>query len=333
MNLRASGFILLLILAAERHPTEAQTSRTSPGGMPPSGSPPDRTLPSTLLSTPNSASNAEHRPKESYNPLKNCVPPEDPTSYQNRLQEYQASLESDPSNSYLLQQLGVLHSRLLQWDEAQNYFFKALTHNKTKRHPDENQNSEIYRQLGDLYACQQQFDKAIDQYKQSIRSTPQDLADLNSVERLSDVKHNLALTQLLAKQQHQKGKNQQSENDQTSEERHPKDLKPKKEQDSSGQHSAEDKQGEQKTSDQASQSNSDQAKDQPKESKSSQSSASDDQKENSEAVRRPNEKSQSAFLSRQQAEQLLNSVSENRKKFIQRLLRRQPTPPPTDKNW
>lgn len=201
MILRVSGllgFLLLFILTAEHQPIQAQTN----------GMPPNRTLPPTLAQAPNSGQvNAEQ--KEDYNPLKNCVPPDDPTSYQNRLQEYQISLEDDPDNPYLLQQLGTLHSRLLQWDKAQSYFFKALTYNQTKRQsterrPNENQTSEIYRQLGDLYACQQQFDKAIDQYKQSLRSSPQDLAEPRTAEQRSDVKNNLALTQLLA-QQNQEG--------------------------------------------------------------------------------------------------------------------------------
>jgi hypothetical protein len=41
-----------------------------------------------------------------------------------------------------------------------------------------------------------------------------------------------------------------------------------------------------------------------------------------------------AALTRQQAEQLLNSISEDRRQFIQRLLNRQKQiPPANDKSW
>ncbi len=280
----------------------------------------------------------------SYNPLKNCVTPQDASSYEKRLIEYQNAISDDSKNPELYFQLGRLYARLQNWEDAQKSLFQALTYNKQNKQLA----SQIYHQLGNIYACQQQFDKAVPQYRKTIRNNPEN----------EDARFNLALTQLLAqqqeKQQQEKQQNQQQQGE-NSQENDKKDTDPQ--QNESQQQSAIDEDG--KTNDRKEMSHSQEQQastqpettegkeDTPEEGQNAQaqtpSDKSDEEKEERSTdadqnvapeERALDEQTTPGYLSRQQAEQLINTVPENRRKFIQRLLKRQAPPASsTGNNW
>lgn len=285
-------------------------------------------IPLAKAQTNQGLSSTVHPNNESHNPLQSCAPPEEAEIYQKRLGEYQKAVAEDPQTPKYHHNLGILYSRLQQWEEAQKSFFQALAHN-----PKKTLKPQIYHHLGNLYACLQQFDKAIAQYKQTLRANPQD----------EDAKYNLALSQLLAQQQKQEQaqeqQNQGSENkesDQQKEEPGKQQNSSDEEQTASAQeNSPEDAQDQQTAASQSSKEN-------PPEDQTEQTAASSDTADNSaeepspapsEQATAESEENGQASLTRQQAEQLINTVLEDRREFIQRLLERQPPPSSSGKAW
>ena len=264
--------------------------------------------------------------------LRTCVSPVRQSSgaklYQERLEEYLQARNESPRNAEVQYKLGILFARSQQWEEAEKSFFQALSLERKKERV-----ARIYHQLGNVYACQRQFENAIAQYKETLRMEPQD----------ADSQHNLALMQLLAQQQQQEQQQQRQQQargnsddnqEQTGSrqsavaseqqlesdpERPPTETSPEEE--NSNQNTQEDSRQESNPQkDQHSDS------DNSPEEQSPATAEGNAEEEEQEAMR--------AALTRQQAEQLLNSISEDRRHFIQRLLERQKQiPPANDKSW
>ncbi len=281
-------------------PAKAQTTPGLPSNLPPSMN--------------QNTSNAPH------NPLQSCAPPQEVTIYQKRLEAFQEAVVEDSQNSKLYYNLGVLQARLQQWEESQKSFFQALAHN-----PNKILTPQIYHQLGNLYACQQQFEKAITQYKQTLRANPQN----------ENAKHNLALTQMLSQQQEQQKQEQSKDNQSEQKEgesQQQQDSSKQEQTASSQENAAEDSQDQQPSSTEL-------PKEDPPKDQQEQTASSDGSQEESSTAQTgqeidENEEEMQASLTRQQAEQLLNAIPENRRKFLKRLLQRQPQPPDSStKNW
>jgi len=279
-------------------PAKAQTKPGLPTNSPPSMN--------------QNISNAPH------NPLQSCAPPKEINSYQKRLEAFQEAVAEDSQNPKLYYNLGVLQARLQQWEESQKSFLQALAHN-----PNQILTPQIYHQLGNMYACQQQFEKAITQYKQTLRANPQN----------ENAKHNLALSQMLIQQQEQQKQEQSKDNQSEQKEGESQQQQGSSEQKqtaSSQENSAEDAQDQQPSSTEP-------PKDQQEQTASSH--PSDGSQEESSTAQTgqevdENEEEMQASLTRQQAEQLLNAIPENRRKFLKRLLQRQPPPSSiSTKNW
>ncbi len=264
-------------------------------------------------------------------PLRTCVPPERQSSgaklYQERLEEYLQARNESPRNAEVEYKLGILFARLQQWEEAEKSLFQALSFERKKERV-----ARIYHQLGNVYACQRQFENAIAQYKETLRLEPQD----------ADTQHNLALIQLLAQQQQQQEQQRQQQprgnsddnHEQTDSQQSPGASEQQLESDPDRpptETSAEEENSNQNTQE-VSRQESNPQKDQHPDSDDSPEEQSlataqgNGEEEEQDAMR--------AALTRQQAEQLLNSISEDRRQFIQRLLNRQKQiPPANDKSW
>lgn len=264
---------------------------------------------------------------EGHNPLQSCTPPDDSTVYQQRLDLYEKAIEESPQSSELHFQAARMLARLQRWDDSQKNFFQALNYNK-----DGSLSAKIYHELGNLYACQQQFDKAIDQYRSSLQLNPQD----------SDSKYNLALTQLLAKQQEQQQQQQQQENDGESQEESDEKQEGEQQNQNTAQENLENQQQQQTAS---SEDNSIEPQNSQEQEASQEEQASNSEEnsaeESEDAMAQTGESEEEGdedamsqvVLTKEQVEQLLNMVQENRTNYIQRLLQRQQPPPPTEKNW
>ncbi len=281
----------------------------------------------------------------SYDPLQNCVVPQDTSPYEERLAEYEKAISEDPKNPEFHFHLGRLYARLQSWQEAQKSLFQALTYNKGNKQLA----AQIYHHLGNIYACQQQFDKAIPQYRQTIRNNPEN----------EDARFNLALTQLLAQQQEkQQQERQQQEGGEgdTSQENPQKDTG-QQQQDGQEQDSTQGEQQQADAQEKGEGSQEQQTAAQPEKSEEAETPSDDQQQaqsqtptnesedqtedhsvavsQNADSDKEPSdEETAPGYLSRQQAEQLINTVPENRRKFLQRLLQSQ-TPPSEapGKNW
>ncbi len=265
-------------------------------------------------------------------PLRTCVPPERQSAgaklYQERLEEYLQARNESPRNAEVEYNLGILFARLQHWEEAEKSFFQALSFEREKERV-----ARIYHQLGNVYACQRQFENAIAQYKETLRMEPQD----------ADTQHNLALIQLLAQQQQQQQRQQRQQqprgnsddnHEQTDSQQSPGASEQQLESDPDRpptETSPEEENSNQNTQEVSRQESNPQ--------KDQHSDSDDSPQEQSLATAEGNgeEEEQDAMqaaLTRQQAEQLLNSISEDRRQFIQRLLNRQKQiPPANDKSW
>ncbi|MBF0280542.1 MAG: tetratricopeptide repeat protein [SAR324 cluster bacterium] len=299
LNFRKYSFLAIssfLLLSA----VEAQ----SPQGLPPANFPNQGTDP------------------VKHNPLESCEVPEETAIYQNRQDVFKESIANDSQNPELHYNLGLIQARLQQWEAAQGSFFEALTH-----HPDAVLTAKIYQDLGNLYACQQQFDQAINQYRQTLRANPDN----------EEAKYNLALTQKLIQQQKQEQKQQQEE--QSKNEQSKEKGEESQEQESSSEQNETAASEENSSESSQKQKSESQKNDSENNQQEDTASKKQDSKEESSSAQNVDEQDKKeaamqAQLSRQQAEQLLNAIPENRRKFLQRLLQRQ-TPPPASsgKNW
>ena len=262
-------------------------------------------------------------------PLRTCVPPERQFAgaklYQERLEEYLQARNEAPRNAEVQYNLGILFARSQQWEEAEKSFFQALSFERKKERV-----ARIYHQLGNVYACQRQFENAIAQYKETLRMEPQD----------ADTQHNLALIQLLAQQQQQEQQQQQPRGN--SDDNHEQTDSQQSPGASEQQLESDPERPPTETSPQEENSNQNTQEDSRQESnpqKEQQSDSDDSPEEQSPATAEGNgeeeeQEAMRAALTRQQAEQLLNSISEDRRQFIQRLLKRQKQiPPANDKSW
>lgn len=268
-----------------------------------------------------------HDQATAHDPLRTCVPTpqhsRETELYQKRLEEYLKARRESPQNAEVHYNLGMLYSRLQQWDEAQKSFFQALNHDR-----DQKRVARIYFQLGNVFACQRQFEKAIVQYKQTLRMEPQD----------TDTQHNLALSQLLAKQQQREQEQQSRGNsDENGEKNESQQLpSPTKDQpESYPEHPPTEKPPEKENSQQNQEGNSHQESDAQREKPSrGNNSSAEESVQSEENGGRTEEDTIQAALTRQQAAQLLNSVYEDRRRFIKNFIDRQTqAPTPSEKNW
>lgn len=238
---------------------------------------------------------------ESYDPLGSCSFPKEATTYEKRLQEYQEALQETPHDAELHYHLGILQARLQQWEPAQASFFQALAYGQERA-------AEVFHQLGNVYACQKKFDHAIAQYKETLRHNPNH----------EDTRHNLALTQLLAKQEKQNrpaNPPPQSSDDESQSE--PQSSENPSQSRSHEENSPQENLAQRGASPPSEQNPSEQANPQKKDAPPSQP-----------------ENNPTAALSRQKAAQQIDAIPENRRKFIQRLIERQNLPVDVSgKNW
>lgn len=275
------------------------------------------------------------------NPLQSCAAPQDLSAYEQRLSAYHEALEQSPNSPEHLYQQGRIQARLQQWEEAGKSFREALAASDGEKTLE----SQIYHELGNLYACQQQFDKAVDEYKKSLRSDSQN----------QDAQHNLALTRLLAQQQEQQQQEQQqgegenSENKESEGEQQEQQDGSNEQQDGSNEQKEGEESSEQQNASNEQQDGPNEKQEEGQQSEDGQSAeeeqtaqnqgeqAEEEQTAQSQGGNEPSdetdESTQQLELNQQQAEQLLNRVPENRRNFIQRLLKRQPPSQPTEKDW
>ena len=268
-----------------------------------------------------------HDQATAHDPLRTCVPTpqhsRESELYQKRLEEYLKARRESPQNAEVHYNLGMLYSRLQQWDEAQKSFFQALNHDR-----DQKRVARIYFQLGNVFACQRQFEKAIVQYKQSLRMEPQD----------TDTQHNLALSQLLAKQQQREQEQQSRGNSDENGEKNESQQLPSPTNDqpeSYPEHPSTEKPPEKENSQQNQEGNSRPESDAQQERPSRGKNSSEEQTVQSEENGGGTEEDTiQAAMTRQQAAQLLNSVYEDRRRFIKNFIDRQTqAPTPSEKNW
>ena len=247
---------------------------------------------------------------ESHNPLASCASPKDRGLYEKRLKAYQEALQENAKDAEGHYHLGVLQARLQQWEQSQAAFFQALTHS-----PEPTLVAKVYHQLGNLYACQRRFDEAMAQYKQTLRHTP----------NAGDTQHNLALTQLMARQEKQT--RQAGESTKQSSGKAEPESSENPSQMPAGSYGENSKQDNpappESTAQGASEPN-------PLASNShlaGEDMAEDPSPDRVEASRTENDPTAKAkALSRQQAHQLIDTIPENRHKFLQRLTQRQNLP-------
>ena len=261
-----------------------------------------------------------------HDPLQTCVPSQqagEKELFQKRLEEYLQARNESPQNAEVHYNLGLIYSRLQQWEEAQKSFFQALSYDQDKERI-----VRIYHQLGNVYACQRQFENAIALYKQTLRMDPLD----------ADTQHNLALSQLLAQQQQQQQQQSQGKTDENREKNEsqqspsPPQEQPQSERDRPHTERPPEEENSQQIHERDSQQEPDTQQDKQTGNKDSSEEQSPQFEEGSSG--KEEEDTMQAALTRRQAEQLLNSIPEDRRQFIQRLLDRQTqVPPPSDKSW
>lgn len=147
--------------------------------------------------------------------------------------------------------------------------------------------------IGNTYMAEQKWEDAIDAYKKTLRSNPQD----------ADAKYNLSYaTQMLKKQQQQDKKNDKNKDKNKDKDKQDKDKKDKKDKDKDKQ----DKKDQQ--------------------DKDNEQNDKQDEKE-----KRP--KPQPSKLSKQQAEQLLNALQQEEKKLQDKMKKEKGVPVKMDKDW
>ena len=287
-------------------------------------------FPQSISRTPSAGTPtvSPHDQATAHDPLRTCVPTPQHSSetelYQKRLEEYLKARGESPQNAEVHYNLGILYSRLQQWDEAQKSFLQALSHDRDKKRV-----ARIYFQLGNVFACQRQFEKAIVQYKQTLRMEPQD----------TDTQHNLALSQLLSKQQQREQQQQSRGNSDENREKNESQQHPsltKEQPESYPDHSPTEKPPEKENSQQNQEENSRQESDAQQERQSRGENSTEEQSIESDegGGKTEEEDTIQAALTRQQAAQLLNSVPEDRRRFMKNFIDRQTqTPPPSEKNW
>ncbi len=284
------------------------------------------------------------------NPFKNCGAPEVSEVQQQQIDSIQEQLKDDPQNPFLYYNLGRLLYRGQQWKEAQAAFASALAYDKDQQLADQ-----IYYNLGNVHACQQEFEQAVKQYKQTVQRNPEDV----------DARYNLSLARLLAQQQQQQQQQQQGDGEQQqgSEGQQGEQGESQQAENQDGQQGEQEEQqanqqqqqqngqqGEQEEQQaQAGQQNQEEAEqEEPSDATAGGQQESNESESEDSSVAAAQETPQSEgplpeggaedqtdlLLSKQQAEQVLNAVQENRRNFIQRLIQRQGKPRnPPDKNW
>ena len=258
----------------------------------------------------------------------NRTPP--PDNHALVIAEIEQSLLEESDNPYLHYNLGIAHIQQQNWQEAKASLIQALQFNA-----DQTLLGKIYYNLGNVNACEQKFKDAITQYREALQTTPQD----------QESRYNLALAYQLLKQQQQEQQEQQ-EQQQNSEENGESSTNPERTENQDGSSSEENRnQAQEENSEQEQEPSSmNEAQEENSEQEQEPSSMNEGQqntKENQEAEEETgtaantiDSEEEVPQISEQQAEQLLNTVPENQRNFIQRLLQREGVPtnrPP--ENW
>ncbi len=188
---------------------------------------------------------------------------------------------------------GAVRYRMGEFEDAAKDFDNALTSENQAT----TQNSHF--NLGNTYFQGQQYDKAVEQYKEALKLDPAD----------TDSKYNLELALHQLQEQEKKSKDDQDQDQDKDQEKDKDKEKEKDEQDKKDQQDKQDKQDENKDQEkQDEQKNKDDEKNQESQPDSTQSQNQQNQKQ-------PNDPQQ---MSKEDAERLLNSLNDEELKQQQR---------------
>lgn len=135
--------------------------------------------------------------------------------YEAAAHAFNQALKSNPDNELAAFDLGNVHYRAQVWDAARQHYERLGQKSAT---PALRQNA-FYNQ-GNVYLNQQQYDKAIEAYKQAVRLDPQD------AEARYNLNYALEKKQQQQQNQSQKQQNQDKEQQEKQEEQQP-DNQPK----------------------------------------------------------------------------------------------------------
>ena len=194
---------------------------------------------------------------------------------------YRKALEANPMSTDALYNIGNTLTQQEKYEEAiKEYANATKVEESRKLEKDKMKLAHIYHNMGVIYQAGQDYAKAIEAYKMSLRTNPKD----------DETRYNLALAQ--KQLQDQQDQNQDQDQDQN-------------------QDQNEDQKDDQQKQDQ-NQDNQDQNQDQKDQQQQDQQQNQQDQQENKE-----NE------MSRENAEQLLNSVMQDEKETQEKLQKMQ----------
>lgn len=115
---------------------------------------------------------------------------------------YRRALQKNPNSFPALYNLGNALYRQEKYEDAQKAYIRAST--QANKKSDEQKLAKVYHNLGNSFFAMQQFDKAIDAYKKSLRLNPSD----------NETRYNLVKAMQQQKQQQQEQQPQQQPQEQ-----------------------------------------------------------------------------------------------------------------------
>jgi Ca-activated chloride channel family protein len=217
--------------------------------------------------------------------------------YKEAAADYAKALAKDPTNTAGLFNFGNSLYQQKQFDSSRKVM--AATARMSK---DKSSKSAANYNIGNTYMSQQKWDEAIDAYKQTLRTNPQD----------ADAKYNLSYAEQMKKKQDQQKQDDKDKKDDK------KDNKDKNKDDKQNKDNK-DKQDKQDKGE----------KDKEKEDKGE--GDNKDQKDDQDKGQQP--QSQPSKLSQQQAEQLLNALQQEEKKLQDKMKKEKGVPVKMQKDW
>ncbi|MBR4389093.1 MAG: tetratricopeptide repeat protein [Prevotella sp.] len=227
--------------------------------------------------------------------------------------EYKKALSANEQNTQAMYNLGCA-MMMQQQDSMAIEQFKmsgAAENNKVRK-------AMSYHNIGVIFQMHQEYDKAIEFYKEALRNNPRD----------HETRYNLALCQQLLKNQPKQNKNKDNQNQDKDKQNQDKD---KQNQDKDKQNQDKDKQDQDK--DKQNQDKQNQDKD--KQNQDKQNQDKDQQNQDKQDQKQQGQQGEQKQMSRENAEQLLNAAVQDEKNTQQRLQKamQQPQRRGLQKNW